>query len=275
MKPVAFDYARPQTVEEAVSLLSTQPDAKIIAGGQTLGPMLNLRLAQPALLIDITRISELASVEDIADAVTIGATVTHAAIEDRRIAADPTHGFLAHVAKGIAYRAVRSRGTVGGSLAHADPAADWLSCFTALAADLLIAGPGGRRRTPLSTFMRGALDTDLTSDEIIVGISIPKMSRKARCGYHKICRKTGEFAEAIGVAVHDPESSVLRLVVGSTQGRPIVIDGKTVGLSDINSSALDTSRLSNHLREAGMDDPYEISIHVAALRRAMQGALVA
>ncbi|MGE8942300.1 FAD binding domain-containing protein [Leptospira interrogans] len=275
MKPVAFDYARPQTVEEAVSLLSTQPDAKIIAGGQTLGPMLNLRLAQPALLIDITRISELASVEETADAITLGGTVTHAAIEDRRIAVDPSHGFLAHVAKGIAYRAVRTRGTVGGSLAHADPAADWLSCFTALAADLLIAGPGGRRRTPLSTFMRGALDTDLASDEIVVGISIRKLSRKARCGYHKICRKTGEFAEAIGVAVHDPERSVLRLVAGSTQGRPIVIDGKVVGLSDLNPDALDTSRMSDHLREAGMDDPYEISIHVAALRRAMQGALVA
>lgn len=275
MKPVAFDYARPQTVEEAVSLLGDRPDGKILAGGQTLGPMLNLRLAQPALLIDITRIAELASVEETADSVTLGATVTHAAIEDRRIAADPAHGFLAHVAKGIAYRAVRTRGTVGGSLAHADPAADWLSCFTALAADLLIAGPGGRRRAALATFMRGALDTDLGSDEIVVGIQIPKLSRHARCGYHKICRKTGEFAEAIGVAVHDPERSILRLVAGSTQGRPIVIDGHSIGLSSLNPGAPETSVVSDRLREAGIDDPYELSIHVAALRRAMQGALVA
>ena len=121
-----------------------RPDAKVLAGGQTLGPMLNLRLAQPALLVDITRIPELAAVSEDADAVTIGATVTHAAIEDGRVP-DPTGGFLARVARGIAYRAVRTRGTIGGSLAHADPAADWLSCLAALGAEVVIAGAGRQR----------------------------------------------------------------------------------------------------------------------------------
>ncbi|MGH6814515.1 MAG: FAD binding domain-containing protein, partial [Hyphomicrobiaceae bacterium] len=134
MKPAAFDYARPATVEEAVAMLAATPGAKVLAGGQTLGPMLNLRLVQPAVLIDIARIAELADVEEDAGSVTLGATVTHAAIEDRRVK-DPTGGFLAEVARGIAYRAVRTRGTVGGSLAHADPAADWLSCLTALGAE--------------------------------------------------------------------------------------------------------------------------------------------
>lgn len=275
MKPTAFEYARPRTVEEAVALLAGTADAKILAGGQTLGPMLNLRLAQPALLVDITRIAEMASVEETADAVTIGAIVTHAAIEDGRMTADPSHGFLARVAKGIAYRAVRTRGTVGGSLAHADPAADWLSCFTALGADLMIAGSAGRRRVALAEFMRGALDTDLAHDELVVGVRVPKLSARARCGYHKICRKTGEFAEAIGVAVHDPANSGLRLVAGSTQGRPIVIDGNAVGVEDLNLGAVETSCIADRLRDAGMDDPYELRIHVAAIRRAMQGALVA
>ena len=129
MKPAPFEYARPQTVGEAVRLLAATPDAKVLAGGQTLGPMLNLRLAQPAVLVDIGRIPELAAVTEDRDAITIGATVTHAAIEDGRIS-DPTGGFLAQVARGIAYRAVRTRGTIGGSLAHADPAADWLSALT-------------------------------------------------------------------------------------------------------------------------------------------------
>src|SRR5262245_63464540 len=130
MKPVAFDYERPASIPEALQVLAGHAEAKLLAGGQTLGPMLNLRLAQPALLVDITRIPELAAVAEDAEAVTIGATVTHAAIEDGRVP-DPTGGFLARVARGIAYRAVRTRGTIGGSLAHADPAADWLSCLAA------------------------------------------------------------------------------------------------------------------------------------------------
>jgi carbon-monoxide dehydrogenase medium subunit len=268
MKPVAFDYARPRTIEEAVSLLASTPDAKVLAGGQTLGPMLNLRLAQPSLLVDITRIAELAHVEETADFVTLGALVTHAAIEDGR-APDPGHGFLARVARGIAYRAVRTRGTIGGSLAHADPAADWLSCFTALGAEVEIAGPSRRRRVQIADFVRGALDTDLAHDEVLVGIRIPKVSRRAHCGYHKICRKTGEFAEAIGVAVSDPERKLVRVVAGSTEGRPVVIEGADRLLTA-------AERVEEELRNAGFDgDPYRMRIHIAAVNRAIEGALAA
>lgn len=268
MKPVAFDYARPRTVEEAVSLLASTPDAKVLAGGQTLGPMLNLRLAQPSLLVDITRIPELAGVAETPEAITIGATVTHAAVEDGRIP-DPANGFLRQVARGIAYRAVRTRGTVGGSLAHADPAADWLSCFAALGAEVVIAGPTGRRNLPLAEFVRGALETGLAHDELLVAIRIPKLTAKARCGYHKICRKTGEFAEAIGVAVDDPGRGISRLVAGSVQGRPIVVDG-----IDRLETAADSTE--ERLRQAGLgEDAYELTIHVAAVRRAIAGALAA
>ncbi len=149
MKPAPFDYMRPRDVMEAVRLLGASPGAKVLAGGQTLGPMLNLRLAQPALLVDITRIPELATVEEDAQSVTIGAAVTHAAIEDGRVP-DPTGGFLVRIARGIGYRAVRTRGTIGGSLAHADPAADWLSALTALGADVVIAGPSANRRLAVS-----------------------------------------------------------------------------------------------------------------------------
>src|SRR5262249_6319179 len=140
MKPTPFEYARPRDVAEAVRMLCTEQGAKILAGGQTLGPMLNFRLARPDLLVDITHIAELAAVSQDKEAVTIGATVTHAAIEDGR-APDPTRGFLPRVARGIGYRAVRTRGTMGGSLAHADPASDWLSCLTALGAEVEVAGP--------------------------------------------------------------------------------------------------------------------------------------
>ena len=160
-----------------------------------------------------------------ADSITIGATVTHAAIEDGRIA-DPTGGFLARVARGIAYRAVRSRGTIGGSLAHADPAADWLSCLTALGAEVLVRGAQGARSVALAGFMRGAMETELAHDELVVGIRVPKFSSRARFGYHKICRKTGEFAEAIGVVVDDPDRDVVRLVASTATGAPIVLRGQ-------------------------------------------------
>lgn len=267
MKAVAFDYAQPASVEDAVRLLAATPDAKVLAGGQTLGPMLNLRLAQPSLLVDITRIPELAHVEEGPDAVTIGAIVTHAAIEDGRLP-DPARGFLRSVARGIAYRAVRTRGTIGGSLAHADPAADWLSCLIALGAEVIIAGPFGRRSLHLEEFVRGALETSLEHDELLVAVRIPKLSPAARCGYHKICRKTGEFADAIGVAIHDP-AGLTRLVAGSTQGRPIVIDG-------IGSLETAAEKAESELRKAGLgEDAYDLAIHVAAVERAVAGALAA
>ena len=206
-------------------MLAGNPGAKVLAGGQTLGPMLNLRLAQPTLLVDITRIPELAAVTEDADAVTIGATVTHAAVEDGRVT-DPTGGFLARVARGIAYRAVRNRGTIGGSLAHADPAADWLSCLSALGAHVMIAGAAGTRRVGLAGFVRGALETELGGDELLTAVRIPKFSRAARFGFHKICRKTGEFADAIGVVAYDPERQLTRIAASTGVGPPVVIDAR-------------------------------------------------
>jgi aerobic carbon-monoxide dehydrogenase medium subunit len=270
MKPVAFDYVRPSTLQAACALLAEQANAKIIAGGQSLGPMLNLRLAQPAVLIDITRIPALARVEETADAVTLGAIITHAAIEDRRIA-DPTNGFLARVAAGIAYRAVRTRGTIGGSLAHADPAADWVSVLTALKAELSITGPGGQRRTPVADFVRGAMATTLGHDEIVDGIVIPKLSPRARCGYHKICRKTGEFAEAIGVAVFDPERGICRVVVGAGGGRPTLIEDSS-GTDRLLTAFGEPHTGRKRLMQAGVKgDDYQMQIHAVAVRRAVQG----
>jgi carbon-monoxide dehydrogenase medium subunit len=270
LKPVAFDYESPRTIAEAVRLLSGNPDAKILAGGQTLGPMLNLRLVQPALIIDVTRIPELTRVEEDGSAVILGACVTHASVEDKRIT-DPSNGFLAAVAHGIAYRAVRTRGTIGGSLAHADPAADWLSCLIALGAEVLLTGPHGKRRVALSDFMRGALDTQLESDEILDGVRIPRLSKGARAGFAKICRKSGDFADAIGAVVHDVDRGVLRLVAGATQGRPILIDAAASGLGTSFPPPLEPVRET--LKQSGLaGDAYQLNIHMAAIKRAVDKA---
>jgi carbon-monoxide dehydrogenase medium subunit len=181
--------------------------------------MLNLRVVQPSLLVDLLHIEELRAAKEDKDSVTLGACVTHAQIEDGKVP-DPTGGFLREVAAGIAYRAVRNRGTIGGSLAHADPAADWPSALTLLGATAIIAGPGERRELPLEKFLIGIYETALKENELLVAVRIPKRSKAARYGYWKFCRKAGEFPQAIGGALTDPERKEKRTVVGATDGAP-------------------------------------------------------
>lgn len=265
MKPAPFDYVAAASLDEAVSLMRSDPGAKIMAGGQTLGPMLNLRLVQPALIIDITRIPELVRVEENEDGISYGACVTHAAIEDSRVP-DCTRGVLTHVARGIAYRAVRTRGTIGGSLAHADPAADWLSALSALGAKI-VAYDGRRRRTiPVSQLMTGVFETALESDEILEAVHLPKLSSAARFGYYKICRKTGEFAEAIGAVLLDHDSQFMRVVVGATNGAPIVIEGTPP------AAGLDRDWIRARLAEGGISDPIDTQLHLIAVERAANKA---
>ena len=158
---------------------------KFIAGGQSLGPMLNLRLAQPDLLVDLTGIAELMQVEETADSLSIGACVTHSDIEDGRVP-DLEGGVLRSVARGIAYRAVRNRGTIGGSVAHADPSADWIACLAALGASVLVRGATGRRSVPIEEFMLGVFETALAPGELVQAISVPRVSPRAQWGYYKV-----------------------------------------------------------------------------------------
>ncbi len=217
VKAAAFAYARAASAAEAIQMLAADPDARLLAGGQSL-EYLNLRLARPAALIDIKRATELRLLQADAQHLRLGACWTHAEIEDGTIE-DPTQGLLTHVARGIAYRAVRKRGTVGGSLAHADPAADWLTTMAVLGATIIVQGTGGARSCPAAAFVRGPFATALGPAELIVAIEVPRLSPAARWGYHKVCRKTGEFARAIGAAVLDERHGLARVVTGATGGR--------------------------------------------------------
>lgn len=269
MKPVDFAYMRATTVEQAIEELArSQGTARIMSGGQTLGPMLNLRFVQPDAVIDVTRIPVMRRAEASGGALLLGACTTHADVEDGRVP-DPTRGMMQRVASGIAYRAVRTRGTIGGSLAHADPAADWVTCLTALDARVSLQSPNGRREVPLRDFVLGPLTTALGPDELVVGVTVPALSASARWGYHKICRKTGEFAEAIGAVVID--EGRCRIVAGATSSRPVVIEQSARELSSV-APALDDVKAM--LSAAGLEaDHYEMNIHVAAARRAFQEAL--
>lgn len=223
MKPVPFTHSFPETGADAIAKLA-HDDTKVIAGGQSLGPMMNLRLARPGNLIDLTAIPVMKDIRIDGDSLLIGAGVTHARIEDgdTPVALPP---MMRSVAANIAYRAVRNRGTIGGSLAHADPAADWVSTMTALDAQLhLLGADGARRVVAMSGFMDSAYRTALTANEIIEVIAIPAHRGTALWGYYKVCRKVGEFADAIGAVVIDPKHHYARVVVGATGGAPLILD---------------------------------------------------
>lgn len=264
MKPVAFDYERVADVAAAVKCLAASAGmARVLAGGQSLGPMLNLRLAQPRLLVDVCGIAELRQTSATTEAQVVGACVTHAAIEDGDVP-DATRGLMRAVAREIGYRAIRNRGTIAGSLCHADPAADWVSTLLLLDASVCIAGPEGLRDVPVTSFVTGAYATALGEAEMVTAVRIPRLSTAARWSYYKVCRKPGEFAEAIAGFLVDPERGSCRGVVGATHGAPYVIPDASALLR-----RFDTALALEHLRAAGLDgDDYEVQVHIVALRRA-------
>ena len=232
--------------------------------------MLNLRLVQPSLILDITRIPELTRIEDAGDAVVLGACITHAAIEDERIT-DPSNGFLAEAARGncLSRRAHQRHDRRQPRPCRSGRRSALLPRGSG--AEVLLTGPRGRRRLALDDFVRGALDTELEPDEILDGVRIGKLSKGARAGFAKICRKSGEFADAIRAVVHDPHRGALRLVAGAMQGRPILIDAAQAGFGASWPPAVEPMR--EHLCQAGFArDAYELNIHMAALRRAVENA---
>ena len=277
MKAPAVDYVRPRTLTEAVDLLAhAAVEARVIAGGQSLVAMMNLRLASPGLLIDIARLPELLVVEDHGDTVTLGACITHAAIEDRR-GFDPSHGLMPRVAATLGYRAIRTRGTIGGSLALSDPAAEWPAVFAALDAEVILHSSSGRRSLKCSEFTTGIFQTKLAENEIIERAQIPRLSAEARCGYVKLCRKSGEFANALAVVVTDPPRAYWRVVCGAANGAPLV-------LADTSRLVAEGARDPDVLRgTVGSDldhaadrhfDEFERNLHTVAAIRAVQQVLV-
>ena len=281
MKPAPFDYQRPPDLTAAIALLaSANGNARALAGGQSLGPMLNLRLVAPALLVDIARLEELRHIEADGDGVSVGGAVRHAAFEDGKVP-DVTGGMIQHVARGIAYRAVRNRGTIGGSLAHADPAADWPPVMLALDAEIRTAGAAGARSMPASELTDGILTTVLATDELIEQVRIPRLSPSTRWGHYKICRKPGEFADSIAAVVIDKERSRCRVALGSPDHPPQYLE-KTAGL--LVDVATWSDSLAGAIRSAVVDDltrsgrssdaeAYGFRIHPVAVARAVREAL--
>jgi aerobic carbon-monoxide dehydrogenase medium subunit len=274
MKAPAVDYVRPRTLEEAIELLAKHEDmARVIAGGQSLVAMMNLRIVAPGLLIDISRLPELISTGGNADTVVVGACVSHAAIEDGLVD-DPSRGLMPRAAATLAYRAIRTRGTIGGSLALSDPAAEWPAVLMALDAEAILCGPRGQHSLKCTEFITGVFDTRLAADEIVMSIRIPRMSADGRWGYVKLCRKSGEFASALAVAVEDRPRGHTRVVIGAANGAPLVLENASRALSDRRTDDI-AAALAADLDGAASRhfDEYQRSLHNVAAKRAVQQVL--
>ncbi len=265
MKAVAFDYLAPRSLDEAFEALS-RDDAILMAGGQSLGPMLNLRLVRPRLVVDISRIPALRLMDLRTGSLWIGACVTHSEIEDQR------DGFLQAVASGIASRTVRNRGTIGGSLAHADPAGDWPLALAAIGAKLHLRTRKAKRVVPADQFMRGAFTTILEPGELIESIEIPQVDSLTRWGYFKFCRKVGEFPEASAAVVWGASPQMPRVFIGALNTAPAACG--SLGPLLTNGDAVGPSDFLHAVQQArpGLD-AVETRMHAAALSRAVQQAV--
>ena len=269
MKSAPFAFFKPSSVSEASGRLAASGGGAVaIAGGQSLMPLLALRVAPAEEIVDLSRLSDLKRVEKLADGgARIGAGITHAAIEDGHVP-DVTSGLLRHVARGIAYRSVRHHGTIGGSVAMADPAADWPACLLALGASARITGTSGDRVVAMNDLLEGAYTTTLRPGEVITAFDVPALPAGARWSYQKVVRKSGAFAMSIGCAITAPGSPAV-VVLGGTTTRAHLMAATAAAIG--GGEAAWRGAIERDLAVAQRDaDAYVTRLHTATVLKAMR-----
>jgi aerobic carbon-monoxide dehydrogenase medium subunit len=223
MKPAAFEYFAPRTVDEALLLLADHGDeGKILAGGQSLVPAMNFRLARPASLIDINRIAALDYLRDADGRLCVGALTRHAQFE-APLANGPLGVLLPQVARHIGHWPIRTRGTFAGSLAHADPASEWCLLALTLDAEITAVSRRGTRTLKPAEFFVGALTTALEPDELLSEIRLPLLGPEWRCGFAEFSRRAGDYAlamSAVCVRIEDGHIAEARIGIGGATDRP-------------------------------------------------------
>lgn len=271
MIPAAFDYARASSADDAVRLLAEGgEDAKLIAGGHSLLPLMRLRMATPALLVDIGAVRELSYVREAGDDIAVGALTRHGELALSELARREAP-LLAHVAAQVGDPQVRHRGTIGGSLAHGDPASDLPAACLALGATFVTASPRGERRIATDDFFTGFLETVLASDEVLVEIIVPR-SAGAGWSFQKFNRRAQDWA-IVGVAASANGSTRIGLVnMGPT---PLRARGAEQALADGASRDEAAGRASDGLEPpADLNASSEYRRHLATVlvRRALEEA---
>lgn len=218
MKPAVFDYEAPTTVDEVVALLGRHGgDARLLAGGQTLVPMMNFRLATPAIVVDLNRVPELAYIKDDKDVVRIGAMTRQRAVEFSPIVARDVPVLQAAI-RMVGHLPTRSRGTIGGSIANADAAAEIPMVLQALGGEVSVRGPGGERRIAAADLIEDAMITSLAEDEVLTEVRFPKMAKGARFAVEEFSRRHGDFAIAAVTVILEIDSGVCTAARIATAG---------------------------------------------------------
>jgi len=270
--PAAFDYRRAASAAEAIALVGEfGEDAKLLAGGHSLLPLMKLRLAQPSVLIDIGRISDLSYIRDDGETIAIGALTRHREVETSPILAEHAP-LLAHAASHVGDPQVRHRGTIGGSIAHADPASDLPATTLALGASYVLQGPSGTRTVAAADFYQGFLESVLAPDEVLTEIRIPKMG-DAGWGFHKFNRRAQDWA-IVGVAAwrRGNDAGVALVNMGST---PILATAVTDALAagaSIDEAAQHASDNAEPQNDLNASTEYRTHLAHILTRRALTDA---
>jgi CO/xanthine dehydrogenase FAD-binding subunit len=275
MKLPPVDYACPTSLSEAVALLASNDDAKALAGGQSLVPMMAFRLATPALLVDLRKLAELRQIRISDNGVVLGAMTRWRDIEDD-VRLRTAHPLLLAAIAHVAHYQIRNRGTVGGSIAHADPAAEMPGIAVTCEAEIAVIGKAGMRVIKAEDFFLGALTTALAPDEIIVEIRLPAWPRERRLGFQEFARRRGDFAMAGAAVFYDQDAR------GNARNAHVGV----IGIGDkphrlpsveaiLNGSTIDEATIAKAEAQASVAvDPQE-DIHAsAAYRRALVGTMV-
>lgn len=274
VKPASFEYFAPETVEEALTLLAEVDQAKVLAGGQSLVPAMNFRLARPAALIDVNRIPGLDEIRVVGDQVRIGALTRHRRFESPAVTG-PLGGLLSVMARHVGHLPIRVRGTFGGSLAHADPSAEWCLLARTLDATIVANSTSGERDIPAVEFFDTVFTTSLGPDELLTDVRIPLLTNRHQVGFAEFSRRAGDFAlvmVAVIAELNDGVVSSASVGAGGVSDVPVRL---TAAESELMGHPWDASRW-DAAAEAGRAEvnPFE-DIHASAdYRRDLVAALI-
>lgn len=269
MIPAAFDYVRAGSADEALSLLQSHgDDAKLLAGGHSLLPLMKLRLASPAVLVDISRVADLSYIRDGGDHVAIGALTRHQDVQTNALLKAEAP-ILAHVAGLVGDPQVRHRGTIGGSLAHGDPASDLPAAVLALGGTLVARGPGGDRQIAASDFFTGFLETALAPDELLAEIRVPKVAG-AGWSYQKFNRRAIDWAIVGVAAVRNGTTGVALVNMGATPMRATAVEQALAGGASASEAAQSAPEGTEPPSDLNAGPEYRRHLATVLVRRALE-----
>ena len=283
MKPAPFVYHAPKTVDDALAHLAEfgPQDGRVLAGGQSLIPMMAFRMARPAHLVDINTVVGLdrLAVED--GMLSVGACVRHAAFH-RPVVEGPTGALLSHVVRDIAHYPIRLRGTFCGSLAHADPASEWCLTAVTLGAEIVAASRRGRRVIAADDFFAGLMATALAEDELLLEAQVPLLAPDTRCGFYEFSRRAGDYALAMALVTFRLEDGVIaepRIGIGGAEAQPrriaaaeAVLAGRKPDDESFRAAAEAAADAVEPMEDIHADAEFRLDLVRAVTRRALERA---